>query len=103
MTNEEAIYFLNDIKEPDMFPVTKEEYKEALEMAVKALEKQIPKKAIEAKNIYPPEQFECPVCGGCVGRHKTLKKINDIVGEILMDCKVEYAYCLECGQRIWWG
>lgn len=44
MTNEEAIYCLNDIKDPDMFPVTKEEYKEALDMAIEALEKQIPKK-----------------------------------------------------------
>ena len=45
MTNEEAIEFLIDIKEPNMFPVTKEEYKEALDMAILALKKQIPKKS----------------------------------------------------------
>ena len=68
-----------------------------------ALEKQIPKKPIEVKNIYPPEQFECPVCGSCVGRHKTLRKINELLGETLTDCKVEFKYCCECGQRMDWG
>jgi hypothetical protein len=76
---------------------------DALCKAVDALAKQIPMKPIEEKNLYPPEQFACPVCGGCVGRHKTLKRINNTLGDALQDCKVEFSYCLECGQRIDWS
>lgn len=100
MTNEEAITglkYLKSIHQNSQLTC------EALNIAIKALEKQIPKKPIEAKNIYPPEQFECPVCGSCVGRHKTVKKINDAWGEILTDCKVEFAYCCECGQKQDWS
>ena len=72
-------------------------------MAIAALEKHDGKKPIEAKNVYPPEQFECPVCGCCVGRHKTLRKVNDLLGEVLTDCKVEFNFCPDCGQRIDWS
>lgn len=65
--------------------------------------KEKPKKPKEAKDLYPPEQFECPVCGCCVGRHKTLRKINDAMGEGLTDCKMEFKHCPECGQHIDWG
>ena len=86
MTNKEAIYFLNDIKEPGMFPVMKEEYKEALEMAVKALEKQIPKKIIYTTRCGYCENvtvYRCPAC-------KT-----DVTGSSL--------YCWKCGQALDWS
>lgn len=76
---------------------------EAVDVAIAALEKHDGKKPIEAKNVYPPEQFECPVCGCCVGRHKTLRKVNDLLGEVLTDCKVEFNFCPDCGQRIDWS
>lgn len=78
-------------------------WEEAVHMAIAALEKQEGKKPIEAKNVYPPEQFECPICGCCVGRHKTLRKVNDLFGEVLTDCVVEFDFCPDCGQRIDWS
>lgn len=75
---------------------------EAIDMAIAALEQQEGKMPKEARNIYPPEQFECPVCGCCVGRHKTLRKVNDLLGEVLTDCKVEFNFCPDCGQKILW-
>lgn len=75
---------------------------EAIDMAISALEKQEGKKPIEAKNVYPPEQFECPVCGCCVGRHKTLRRVNDLFGEVLTDCVVDFDFCPDCGQKILW-
>ena len=83
MTYEEAIYFLNDIKEPDMFPVTKEEYKEALEMAVKALEKQIPKKLIHIIRNEKVVGYRCPACTA------------NAVGSGF--------YCWYCGQALDWS
>lgn len=75
----------------------------AIYMAISALEKQEGKKPKEARNIYPPEQFECPVCGCCVGRHKTLRRVNDLFGEVLTDCVVEFDFSPDCGQRIDWS
>lgn len=60
----------------------------AYDMAMKALEKQIPKKPIEMKSTDKllDGYFACPICGGCVG----------------MD---EYSnnYCVHCGQKIDWS
>lgn len=75
----------------------------ALRTAIRALQKDIGQKPIECVDLYPPEQFACPVCGGCVGRHKTYRKVNNLIGEMLDDCKIEYPYCLECGQKIDWS
>ena len=98
MTNTEAIEILKKLGRIGPY----ERY-EATCMAIAALEKHDGKKPIEAKNVYPPEQFECPVCGCCVGRHKTLRKVNDLLGEVLTDCKVEFNFCPDCGQRIDWS
>ena len=99
MTESEAIETLIGIRLVSGYSKNREE---ALDMAIAALEKQEGKKPIEAKNVYPPEQFECPVCGCCVGRHKTLRKVNDLLGEVLTDCKVEFNFCPDCGQKILW-
>lgn len=57
---------------------------EALDVAIKALEKQIPKKPIEI-DIWG-EYYECPICN---------KYAVDNLG-----CK--YKFCRECGQKIDW-
>ena len=100
MTNAEAIEILS--RPFDMKNVP-QDILEAHRMAISALEKQEGKKPIEAKNVYPPEQFECPVCECCVGRHKTLRRVNDLLGEVLTDCAVEFDFCPDCGQRIDWS
>lgn len=60
------------------------EYREALELAVKALEKQIPKKPI----IYPgTNRADCPIC------MKTVRGIGKPFGK----------HCAGCGQKLDWG
>ena len=75
---------------------------EALHAALVAVEKQIPKKPI-GSDVILPKQFDCPRCGCYVGKHKTRRMINTVFGDILEDCKVEFNYCVDCGQRIEWG
>lgn len=59
------------------------EYREALELAVKALEKQIPKKPI----IYPgTNRADCPIC------IKTVRGIGKPFGK----------HCAGCGQKLDW-
>lgn len=60
------------------------EYRKALELAVKALEKQIPKKPI----IYPgTNRADCPIC------MKTVRGIGKPFGK----------HCAGCGQKLDWG
>ena len=60
------------------------EYREALELAVKALEKQIPKKPI----IYPgTNRADCPIC------MKTVRGIGKPFGK----------HCAGCGQKLDWS
>lgn len=78
MTPQEAkeiIKVLNEIRSKNLpceTPIT-----EALNMAVEALEKQIPRKPINRKGT---TYFHCPVCEG--------NMLND--------------YCADCGQAILW-
>lgn len=59
---------------------------EAVELAIAALEKQIPKKPINADYDY--ELFDCPSCGT----------------KIYADNSIEdFRYCLTCGQAIDWN
>ena len=66
------------------------EYREALELAVKALEKQIPMKPNNIKSIfdfsgrYYTTEGNCPVCNR--------EKLN----------KSDF-YCNKCGQKLDWG
>ena len=66
-----------------------------------AVEKQKEIKPKELKNIYPSGQYECPVCGYCVGKHKYFKSTP--LGETLANCKMEFNYCPDCGQKLDWG
>ena len=97
MTTEQAIYQLTDlIKDRESFMVgdyDKSIYdrdKEALQTAITALEKQVPKKVIweSAKNgkIYAFYWACCPNCG------------NDICDED----NVELKFCTDCGQALDW-
>lgn len=63
------------------------------DMAIKALEKQIPKKPIEYEDKY----YACPVCGNPV-MHKWEKYPT-----ILNNKKNGLPYCLGCGQALDWG
>lgn len=58
---------------------------EALNMAVSALEKQIPKKPLDKSMEYNGEYGECPCC------HKPLYEFNDMF------------VCSSCGQALDWS
>lgn len=66
----------------------------ALDLAIAALEKQIPKKPIEEEKQYSEDygfnsDILCPVCNNYIGYYTEAM------------CKPEYMqYCNECGQRI---
>ena len=68
---------------------TRGEHKKALDMAIKALEKQIPKK-VNLRHIRKYDGFddgECPTCGNSVLRDGFS---NDV-------------YCDDCGQKLDWS
>ena len=68
----EAVCYITDVDAP------------ALEMAIKALEKQIPKKPIEIDTY--GEYYKCPICN---------KYAVDNFG-------CNYKFCRECGQKLDW-
>ena len=92
MTIEKAIYQLEDlIKEAESHMTGNKSYDEifvddktALEMAIQALEKQIPKKVIWKYAFY---WACCPNCG------------NDICDEE----NEEFKFCSDCGQALDWS
>ena len=66
---------------------------EALNMAIEALEKQIPKKPKEKEENQYSTFYDCPCCGGYL--------VSKIDGELC--CGQEYKYCYHCGQAIDWS
>ena len=72
-----------------------------LEECREAVDRQKEIKPKELKNIYPSGQYECPVCGYCVGKHKYFKSTP--LGETLANCKMEFNYCPDCGQKLDWS
>ena len=65
-----------------------EDYKQALELGVKALEKQIPKKPMISYDERVKENWcSCGVCAFGLGWKRT----------------IHYKYCPDCGQRLNWG
>ena len=65
-----------------------EDYKQALELGVKALEKQIPKKSMISYDERVKENWcSCGVCAFGLGWKRT----------------IHYKYCPDCGQRLNWG
>ena len=67
-------------------------YKFDLQMAIKALEKQIPKKPKVKEETYS-RLYDCPSCGGYL--------VSKIDGELCSGQK--YKYCHRCGQALDWS
>ena len=61
--------------------------KEAFSVAINVLEKQIPKKVVEDKNIYL-----CPNCGA---------NVETDCGDDMLDYRLNY--CDNCGQKLDWS
>lgn len=92
MTAQEAINRINFCKPPEAMWGKAHE---AFEVAIEALEKQIPKKceiytAIQPRMTYDDEVdvYECPNCGTHIG---------------VADENNQYSYCWDCGQKLDWG
>lgn len=90
MTNQEAIKELEWVKErgfvADKGIIGTDRIGEAVRMAIKALDKQIPKKPIEV--ITSDNKFERDVCGNC---------------EHIYGVYQYYDFCPYCGNRIDWS
>jgi len=95
---EKAISHLGLLRYDCMYSGNKETVK-LYDLAISALEKQLPKKPLELADIYPDSQFDCPVCGIHVGyptfRNTPFGEMR--IGEHKMD------YCWNCGQKIDWS
>lgn len=91
MTLEEAVNILEkDIHtDPPKSAITARKHDEAIFMALKALEKQIPKKPIErfTGNEYV---CECPICHG----------LTDTPKEVVVQ---SIQHCSWCGQKLDWS
>lgn len=81
MTYKNAIIVLSMIETQGYIPEV------AKEKAIEALEKQIPKKVIEDKNIYL-----CPICGA---------NVETDCGDDMLDYRLNY--CDNCGQKLDWS
>ncbi|MFQ9404404.1 MAG: hypothetical protein ACLR1Z_11615 [Eubacterium sp.] len=66
---------------------TEDDYK-ANEMAIQALEKQIPKKVVKDGEW----SYKCPCCGGCAKTE---------TGDSFIDYRLDY--CDGCGQKLDWS
>lgn len=87
MTNEEAkALFEEDLKDGKCSNDCPE--CNAREMAISALEKQIPKKCEMNEGR---TEYRCPLCGKCVG------SVDDMIY-----CEVEPKFCFICGQALEW-
>ena len=91
MTEQEAIKIFKDRLELTDYRKQVPEYYKAMELAVKALEKQIPKKPTEEQIDF--EEFVC-ICPTC-------KYTCEYGFEDFRDRK--YEYCPMCGQKLDWG
>lgn len=67
--------------------------RDALDMSISVLEKQIPKKPREYEDKY----YGCPVCGNVL-LHKWKKYPT-----VLMDKRNGLPFCLSCGQKLDWS
>lgn len=78
MNPEKAIEAIKDNYPPSNYTILRE----ALDLSMSVLEKQIPKKVIKS----PYNVKFCPVCKGSVWQNRDESK-----------------YCFRCGQKIYWG
>lgn len=86
MKPEEASQVIRDSYIPKMFTALEE----ALEVAIQALEKQVPKKVESFNNL---NETRCPECRFVFGYSIELGEYD---GEY-------YNYCVDCGQKLDWG
>ena len=86
MTYEEAII---DIRE-NIQPIVGGK---SLDIAISAIEKQIPKKPKKKEENQYSTYYDCPCCGGYL--------MSKIDGELC--CGQEYEYCYRCGQALDWS
>ena len=87
MTNEEAIEILQEERDYAQFP---KYVKEAIKIAISAIEKQIPKKPTyeEIGNMYGAIKRTCTACGDVCMVSKGAKPYEH--------------YCRQCGQALDW-
>ena len=91
MTENEAIKELHEIRPRG--GIIPQKRAEAIDMAINALEKQIPKKTI-LKQYFDDMEEEylcCPTCG------------EILTDRIQLDNKDFYFHCLNCGQKLDWS
>ena len=91
MTENEAIKELHEIRPRG--GIIPQKRAEAIDMAINALEKQIPKKPI-LKQYFDDMEEEylcCPTCG------------EILTDRIPIDNKDFYFHCLNCGQKLDWS
>lgn len=93
MTPQEVIDILKIFTTDKFQRCTSSEFDDAIYVAIKALEKQIPKpiyEHIETRLIYKVryDKFRCSECG--------------FTKEFVDEHTTQYEYCPECGQRIDW-
>lgn len=91
MTENEAIKELHGIRPRG--GIIPQKRAEALDVAIQALEKQIPKKPIRHTAW---EDFKCPACGST-----EIRPYDTEYREYDKDCKFEY--CSDCGQKLDWS
>lgn len=89
MTLEEAIGILEkDIHtDPPKSAITARKHDKAILMALKALEKQIPKKPIILDVLIVGINWKCPLCGT----------------QVVSDAESRDKYCVECGCKFDWS
>ena len=93
MTESKAIMKFKERLAIDDYKEQIPEYYEAMKLAIKALEKQIPKKPI-MKPYFDDMEEEylcCPTCG------------EALTDRIPMDNKDFYFHCFNCGQKFDWS
>ena len=91
MTESEAIKELHEIR--PIGGIIPQKRAEALDMAIQALEKQIPKKPIMKQYFedLEDEYLCCPTCG------------EILTDRIPADNKTFYFHCMNCGQKFDWS
>lgn len=91
MTESEAIKELHAIRPRG--GIIPQKRAEALDVAIQALEKQIPKKPIMRQYFenLEEEYLCCPTCG------------EILTDRIPADNKTFYFHCMNCGQKLDWG
>lgn len=92
MTEQEALKYIKLFRE-EWDRNSKTKNAEALDMSIKALEKQIPKKPFKTIDENNPYYKYMPWCCPCC--RETLYEDTEWGNQ-------EFAYCTECGQKLDW-